>query len=262
MKFVLKLLQFVYSVYALLMFVLLMILVLPFVLIASLLGQEKGGNFIYKVCMVWGYVWYTLIGMWHKTIYESPHNTNDKFIFVANHISYLDIPPVVVGIKQPVRVLGKYEMVNTPLFGYIYKCAVILVDRRDARRRSESIKHLKDALKKHISILIFPEGTFNETGEPLKSFYDGAFRIAIETQTPIKPILFIDSHDRLHYGSVVQLTPGPNRVVYLKEVEVAGLTMADVTQLREKVKAIMEAGLRRYRTYGPSVAATTAAGVA
>jgi 1-acyl-sn-glycerol-3-phosphate acyltransferase len=33
---------------------------------------------------------------------------------------------------------------------------------------------------------IFPEGTFNETGKPLKSFYDGAFRISIETRTPVK----------------------------------------------------------------------------
>ncbi len=39
--------------------------------------------------------------------------------------------------------------------------------------------------------MVFPEGTFNMTTEPLKEFYDGAFRVAIETQTPVKPVLFL-----------------------------------------------------------------------
>jgi 1-acyl-sn-glycerol-3-phosphate acyltransferase len=81
----------------------------------------------------------------------------------------------------------------------------------------------------------------------LKSFYDGAFKIAIETQTPIKPILFLDTYDRLHYKSIFSLSPGRSRSVYLEEVKVEGLTMADVSRLREKVYMLMEAGLIKYK---------------
>ncbi len=247
MKLLLKPLQFIYSIYGIFCFVVLMLLALPFVIAASFFGRVKGGNFIYKVCKVWGLAWYALIGIRHKNIYEVPHDVNRQYIFVANHTSFIDIPPIVVSMNQPVRVLGKYEMVHYPVFGYIYKCAVILVDRRDVERRAQSVREMKAALQKHISIFIFPEGTFNETDAPLKEFYDGAFRIAIETQTPIKPILFLDTVDRLHYRSIFTLTPGPCRVVFMEEVPVAGLQMQDVAMLKQKVHKIMEEGLLRYR---------------
>ncbi len=225
-----------------------MFAVLPFVLIASVFGI-KGGNFIYKICSVWTRTWYFCIGIRHKEIYEAPHNKDQQYIFVANHISYMDIPPIVAAIKQPLRVLGKYEMIKVPVFGWIYKAAVILVDRRDATRRSKSVRALKAAINHGISIFIFPEGTFNETGKPLKDFYDGAFRIAIETQTPIKPLLFIDTIDRLHYKSIFALTPGKCRVVFLDEVEVNNYTMDDIQKLKQLVYNLMDEGLKRYRIY-------------
>lgn len=244
-----KALHFLYCIYALLAFVVLMLLVFPFVMISLLWGKIRGGNIIYRLCSYWAYGWYFLTGIKHKEIYEAQHDRNGQYIFVANHISYLDIPPIVLIAHQPVRVLGKYEMVRIPVFGWIYRAAVILVDRTDSETRARSVRALKAALKQHISIFIFPEGTFNETPHPLKSFYDGAFRIAIETQTPIKPVLFVDTLDRLHYHSIFSLTPGPNRVVYLATIPVEGLTMKNIQELKEKVFTAMEQGLRRYRSY-------------
>jgi 1-acyl-sn-glycerol-3-phosphate acyltransferase len=249
MKWIIKPIQWIYFVYALSLFILLMLIVLPFVLLSLFLGKIRGGNVIYQICRAWGTVWYLLIGIRHKEIYEQPHDRSRQYIFVCNHISYMDIPPIVLIAHQPIRVLGKYEMVKVPVFGWIYRAAVILVDRRDSDTRAKSVRALKSALKHHISIFIFPEGTFNETPNPLKDFYDGAFRIAIETQTPIKPLLFVDTLDRLHYKSLLVLTPGVNRVVYLEEVPVDGLVLKDVKFLKEKVHGIMEEGLRRYRSY-------------
>jgi 1-acyl-sn-glycerol-3-phosphate acyltransferase len=208
MKVLLKPLQWIYAVYALLMFAAIMFAVVPFVVVAFFFGRIKGGNIIYKVCKVWGYLWYFLIGIRHKNIYEVPQDFAAQYIFVANHNSYMDIPPIVIAINQPVRVLAKYELSKIPVFGFIYKSATVLVDRSDAEKRAQSIAEMRDFLRNHVSIFIFPEGTFNETGAPLKEFYDGAFRIAIETETPIKPILFLDTVDRLHYSSVFSLTPG------------------------------------------------------
>jgi 1-acyl-sn-glycerol-3-phosphate acyltransferase len=122
-----------------------------------------------------------------------------------------------------------------------------MVDRRDAEKRAKSVRQLKAVLRKRISIFIFPEGTFNETGRPLKDFYDGAFRIAIETQTPIKPTLLLDTVDRLHYSSIFSLTPGKSRVVFMEEIPVAGLQMSDIASLKKTVHNIMKEGLLRYR---------------
>ncbi len=249
MKWIWKPLQLIYCLYAFLIFVILTFIAFPFVMIALSFGKIKGGNIIYKICKTWGWIWYLLIGIRHEEILESPHDTKQQYIFVGNHSSYIDIPPIVLFAHQPIRVLGKYEMVKIPVFGLIYRAAVILVDRSNSDTRAKSVRALKAAIKNNISIFIFPEGTFNETAEPLKTFYDGAFRIAIETQTPIKPILLVDTQDRLHFRSIFSLTPGKNRVVYLKEVPVQGLKMSDIPALREEVYQLMDAGLRRYRSY-------------
>jgi 1-acyl-sn-glycerol-3-phosphate acyltransferase len=158
----------------------------------------------------------------------------------------MDIPCIIRSIHQPLRILGKHEMVKYPVFGIIYRMVVVLVDRSSTEKRAKSVRALKAALQKGISIFIFPEGTFNETGKPLKDFYDGAFRIAIEMQTPIKPILFIDTHKRMHYKNIWQLNPGICRTVYLNEIPVDGYTLKEVLLLKNKVHAIMEEGLGRW----------------
>lgn len=251
MKYFKKIIQIIYCTYALLWFIVLMFLVLPFIIVFSMFGV-KGGNLVYVVCNIWGRIWYGLIGVYHKEIYEVPHNRQHQYIFVANHCSYMDIPAIVRCMHQPIRVLGKYEMVKYPVFGWIYRAAVVLVDRSSAAKRAKSVRALKAALKKGISIFIFPEGTFNETDKPLKEFYDGAFRIAIETQTPIKPLLFVDTIDRMHWRAFFELTPGRSRVVYMKEISVQDYSMKQIQQLKQHVHNVMEEGLKKYRTALPS----------
>lgn len=232
--------RIVYIIYALLVFVILMLLVFLVVIIASLFGKIKGGNAVYRICAFWGDAWFLLIGIRHENIYETPHNKKEVYIFVANHISYLDAPVIVKTIRQPVRVLGKMEMEKIPVFGFIYKNAIVTVDRINPERRAKSVRILKSVLKKGISIFIFPEGTFNETGKPLKEFFDGAFRIAIETQTAIKPVLFLDSYSRMHYKSIFSINPGKSRSYFLEEISVEGYTLKDVKLLKQQVFNAME----------------------
>ena len=246
---VLRCLQILYSSYALLCFIITMFITLVVVLFSPLLGKRRGGNFVYFICKSWAVVWFFLTGIRFTELYESPHDTSQQYIFVANHISYVDIPAAVRVVHQPMRILGKYEMVKYPVFGIIYRMAAIVVDRSSPERRAQSVRALKAALAKHISVFIFPEGTFNETREPLKSFYDGAFRIAIETKTPIKPLLFLDTHERMHYRGLLELTPGKCRCVYLAEISIENYTINNIKELRETVHKAMEEGLRRYRTY-------------
>jgi 1-acyl-sn-glycerol-3-phosphate acyltransferase len=244
-----RLLQFIYSIYAFLLFICCVIIAFPITIICTFFGKVQGGNMMYRGYALLFRCWYPLIGIRHQDIYEAKDDHSKQYIFVANHISYMDIPAVLLAIHQPVRILGKYEMVKIPIFGWIYRIAVVLVDRSSPEARSRSVRALKSALKKNVSIFIFPEGTFNETNAPLKDFFDGAFRLAIEMQTPIKPLVFVDSVDRLYYKGKLNLTPGKNRVIHLPEVEVEGLTMQDVKALKEKTHSMMDACLRKYRNY-------------
>lgn len=224
-----------------------MLLVFPFVLLASFLGRIRGGNIIYRICCMWGDIWFLLIGIRHQNMHTVAVNPSVAQIFVANHVSYLDAALLVKVFRQPLRALGKAEIGKLPVFGYIYRKAIVTVDRSSAANRSRSVQVLKAVLRKGISVLVFPEGTFNETGTPLKSFYDGAFRIAIETGTPITPVLLLDSWSRMPPGKWLSLKPGKSRAVFLEPVPVEGLTKNDVGMLRDKVYQIMEAGLVQHR---------------
>ncbi len=187
-------------------------------------------------------------GMRTQYIYEAPLNPAKQYIFVFNHLSYIDIPLIMKAIRRRhFRVLGKAELAKIPIFGFLYRNSAVLVNRESPAARAKSVMQLKAVLKKGISIVISPEGTFNMTGKPLKEFYDGAFRIAIETQTPIRPILFLDAYNRMHYRSIFTLSPGKARIVYLDEIPVHGLTLQDIKSLKEKVYAVMEEKLIAYK---------------
>jgi 1-acyl-sn-glycerol-3-phosphate acyltransferase len=247
MKALLKPLQWVYCIYAFILFIAIMLLIFPFVLLSSFFGRIRGGNMILRLCMFWADLWFPLIFTWPRRIYESPHDKKKPYIFLTNHISYLDAALLVKAYRQPVRPLGKVEMSKVPVFGFIYSKAIVAVDRSSAINRANSVRLLKSVMKKGISVVVFPEGTFNMTNQPLKEFYDGAFRVAIETQTPIKPVLFLDNYDRMNYRSVFSMTPGRCRIIYMEEIPVEGLTIADARALKEKVYGIMEKKLREYK---------------
>jgi len=253
MKPFLKAIQFLYCLYVVLIFALLTILAAISLVFLLPFGRKKLGNRIYFVCRYWSKILYFFIGFRHEEIYEATHEFNRPHIFVGNHNSYMDIPPVVQLKHQPIRALGKFESSKIPIFGWVYRAAVIMVDRSSPAKRAQSLRNLKAALHKKISIFIFPEGTFSMTTDvPLKSFFNGAFKLAIEMKIPIQPVLMIDAVDRMHYDSLFSLTPGKNRVVYLETIEVDNYSIDQMDQLRDLVYQKMDQGMRRYRKYPKS----------
>lgn len=241
-----KVAHFIYVFYAFLMFFLLMFVVAFFVFIFIFFPEPKSGNYIYKTCYLWAAIWFFLIGTRHEVIYEGGSKDNEPVVFVANHQSYMDIPITVHSITKPYRILAKSEMAKIPIFGFIYKKAAIMVDRADKVNRAQSYLKLKETIHKGLSVMVYPEGTFNETGQPLKSFYDGAFKLAINTQTDIQPMLILDVLDVMHYSSPFTLKPGKCRTVFLPKISVEGFEKKDHEQLKAIVFDTMEAAIKRY----------------
>ena len=247
MKVIVKLLQWIYCIYAFILFVTIMLFLFPLVIIASFFGRIRGGNVIFRICSVWADLWFPLIFIFPRRSFETPHDRSKPYIFVINHSSLLDAALLPRAFHQPVRPLGKVETGKIPVFGFIYRKAIVTVDRNDATNRAQSIRVLKSIIGKGISVLFFPEGTYNETNLALKSFYSGAFRIAIETQTPLKPVLFLDTYNRMRHQNIFSLTPGKCRIVFLDEIPVTGLRISDTEDLKWKVYEIMERKLGEYK---------------
>ena len=242
-----KLFKFLFSLYGFLVFILLMLLLFPFIVLASLFGRVRGGQIVYKICVFWADAAFVLWGIFHKNFKEGAVAAEKPRIYIFNHISYIDIPIILKTFRhQPIRVLAKSSMAKIPIFGFIYKTCGVLVDRSSPEARENSLKELKFFLEQNISIVIAPEGTFNMTHNALKEFYNGAFKIAIETQTDIQPVLFLDGYNRLSYESVFSLNPGKSRSVLLPVIPAAGHTLDDVEALKKKAYGSMEEALIRY----------------
>src|SRR5450432_3980784 len=238
----------IYTLYALFWFIFFTLLAFPLVLIFSLFGKRRGGNLIWYMAKIWADIWYFLLGIRHQNIFESTYHPSENYVFLANHTSYMDIPCLFKAIrKQPFRMLGKEEIKKIPVFGFIYSRGAVMVDRGSTEQRAKSVRILKSLLKKHVSIGIFPEGTFNETGKPLKSFYDGAFRIAVETQTSIKPVLFLDNYTIMNYHSLFSLKHAKSRAVFLEEISPEGYNLRQIPGFKQKVFELMESKLKSYQ---------------
>lgn len=240
-------LRILYAVYAFLLFVFLMIFVFAWALLVLPFGRIRGGNLIFYACKVWAAIWFPLIFIRHRNDYETPHQEHASYIYVSNHISYLDAALIPHIWRKPVRALGKVELSRVPVFGFIYQRMTVTVDRSSAANRANSVRLLKSILAKGISVLVFPEGTFNLTHKPLKDFYDGAFRIAIETGTPVKPVLILNAYDRMNYKSIFSINPGIIRAIFLREFSTTDYEMKDVALLKQEVYNEMEKKLIEYK---------------
>lgn len=238
--------RILFSIYGFAVFLLLFFLLLPLFLIAFLPGGRTTGNAVISLARLWSALFFGLTFIRPRIIYSDVPQTHVEYVFVSNHISYIDIPMMLVAIKdRKVRILGKASMNKIPLFGQVYKRGAVTVDRSSSQARAKSMREMVRLVEGGVSVLVCPEGTFNMSCRPLKEFYNGAFKIAIETQRDIVPILFPDTYHRLHYRSIFSLTPGICRAVYLPKISVKGFTLEEMEKLKEQTFEAMSQGLIR-----------------
>ncbi len=237
MRFISKVLLKIYTFWVLLVFSVFMIVLLPIIILPILLGQ-KYGSITYFGLYLWSWIFSILNFIHYKQIGRKNVDRKQSYVYVSNHTSFLDIPGLTMGIPTQFRPLAKKELLKAPVFGLIVRVATVVVDRSNPESRRESINILKKRIRSGISLLIFPEGTQNRTDQPLQPFYDGAFRLAIETQTPLLPIVVVNA-GKLMPPSRLTLRPGKIKVVFGKPIEVSSLGMDDVKKLKEETFEVM-----------------------
>lgn len=128
-----------------------------------------------------------------------------KLIFVANHQSMNDIPPMIWFLRKfrPIFIAKKELAKGIPSISYNYQCGgAIAIDRKDGVQARSAILGLGKRLKTdNISVCIFPEGTRARDGQ-LKKFQSGGLKtlLAEVPDAVIVPIAIANSWKLVRYG--------------------------------------------------------------
>ncbi|HEX8872341.1 MAG TPA: 1-acyl-sn-glycerol-3-phosphate acyltransferase, partial [Candidatus Acidoferrum sp.] len=140
-----------------------------------------------------------------KEIMETP----GPKVYAANHASYFDVLPVMMGLGVPYRFVAKGEVNSMPLIGtFLNQMGHLSFDRHDASSRLKQVDEMEECLRQGDSVFVFPEGTFTpEAG--VRPFQLGAFRGAVATGTPIVPVSLAGTRKFLRDGTYL---PRPTKV--------------------------------------------------
>ena len=222
------------------------IVMFPFLLLFT--SKEKYYPQFFFLARVWAKI--ILYGMGFYPIVkklETPQK-GKSYMFVANHTSMTDIMLMLSIVKNPFVFVGKKELAKFPVFGFFYKRTCILVDRGNVKSRQEVFQQAQRRLNQGVSICIFPEGGVpDDESVLLDTFKDGAFRLAIDHQIPIVPLVFFDNKKRFSYtffsGSI-----GKMRAKILPFFSTENLDQTHKRELKEKVRAAIYTELKQNET--------------
>jgi 1-acyl-sn-glycerol-3-phosphate acyltransferase len=232
------LLKRIYTLYAILVFLLTFTLLFPvFLLAAWIPGWQKYGRLINQY---WAKTYFVLIGMPVKMEGKEHIERGKPYIFVANHFSYLDI--AFMGfLPGDVIFVGKSSIGKVPLFGYYFKKLHIAVNRASIKSRGEVLIQAKKAISQGSSIVIFPEGGIT-TGKPphMNRFKDGAFSLAIDKQIPLIPVTLSFNHLILPDDGSFLFNFRKGKIVIHPAIPTQGLNSKDLPGLRDNCYQIIQ----------------------
>jgi 1-acyl-sn-glycerol-3-phosphate acyltransferase len=171
-------------------------------------------------------------------------DTTRSYIFIANHLSFIDSPVILANIPVQFRFLAKLGLFQIPLLGgHLKRGGHIPVPRTDPRGSVKTMQTAAEVIRnKNISLLVFPEGGRSHHGV-LQAFKEGGAYIAIRAGVPVVPTVLLGSQIVLPYGAGV-VEPGVVRLRLLKPIPTTGLTLKDRGTLTQQLREVIAAELR------------------
>lgn len=206
------------ALWALLTFVISFLIFLIPSLFTNFIADPKGTAIFIKIARLWMRVWLTITGCRLQVNGTKNFKKGEQYIVTCNHNSFLDIPLSCPFIPGANKTIAKKSFAKIPLFGWYYSKGSVLVDRNDESSRKKSFREMKAVLDTGMHMSVYPEGTRNRTGQPLKTFHSGAFRLATESGKDVIPAVIFNTARVLPSTKAFYFMPGKIAIHFLPPV--------------------------------------------
>ena len=233
---ILRIIRRLFSMWFISLFLGFFIIASPLFFITLSFNTRFTHDIAHLINTIWGYLVTYPVGVRITRENAGQLKKDRTYIFASNHASYLDIPVCTIGIPVSFRFMGKAELANIPLFGWMFGRLHIPVNRDSRKDSYNSFHKAKEKLAQGVSVLVYPEATIpDKKSVILGRFKEGAFRMAIEHQLPLVPVILIGTNKALPDDGKFVIRPAKIRVVFGDAIETTGMTIEDVPKLRTRV---------------------------
>ncbi|MEO8380894.1 MAG: lysophospholipid acyltransferase family protein, partial [Acidobacteriota bacterium] len=213
------------------------VVTIPLSLLTMLIAMIRSTSpWIDRVIRLWARILVRAAGI-DLHLENVEHIDPDKrYILVANHYSYLDIPCIFAAIPQPIRFMAKISLFKIPVFGWaISRAGFIPIDRKNRRTAVKSFDMAAARIRKGNTIVIFPEEGRTRTRE-MRPFQRGAFLLALKSEKTIVPMALDSTFDIWPAGDFWRIRPGRVTLRIGTPIETAGLTVRDKERLLNEAR--------------------------
>lgn len=212
---------------------------LPVVVVHAVARRALGEDWVVGQVHRWADVVLRLLGI--RLVVDGPDTLTGRAprVVVANHESALDVVWVARLLPPGPLGIGKKEVIWIPVVNLAWwALGFIRVDRADPARAVAALDGVAARIaRERRSLFVAPEGTRSPDGRMLP-FKKGAFHLAIQAQAPVVPLVVHGAFEAMPRRAWVPRR-GVLRVRRLPPIPTAGLTLADVDSLRDRVRDAM-----------------------
>ncbi len=162
-------------------------------------------------------------------------DNNKRYLFLPNHVSFLDIPLFGGHIPSFLRGVEAMQQHQWPIYGWAMKrLGNIPIDRSSARASMKSLDKAAEYLQSKCSVILFPEGGRTADGQ-LRPFKKLPFRMAKQAKVEIVPIA-MNGMFEINNKNKMTINPGKIKLSFGKPIPVETVEELDAGELKELVR--------------------------
>ena len=204
---------------------------------------DSNGNRSHRIAVLWADLILIISGVRAQLFNPEVLIPGQSYLFAANHRSAFDIPVLLSKLPIQFRWLAKDNLFKIPLFGWAMKrTGYIPINRSHPKQAYQSLLMAAKKVNEGTSVVIFPEGTRQET-DHLGEFKKGGFVLALKSKKPIVPIGIQGSAHVLSKNGF-WITPGTIKIVLGNPISTEGYKAKEADILMQKVREAIEENLK------------------